>query len=113
MITCSIYDATRRLTGSLALSIAYGIQADTPDNEFFRMFTEMMDAMSEALVPGAFFVDIFPLRESNHLSTVRSRALTKDDLRQSRICLLGSQVYGSMRMQKKLSRTCTRLRPVR
>jgi len=56
----SIYDAPPRLTGSLALSIAYGIQADTPDNEFFRMYKEMIDSMGDALVPGAFFVDFLP-----------------------------------------------------
>ena len=113
MLTCSIYDATPRLTGSLALSIAYGIQVDTPDNEFFRMHKDMMDAITEALIPGTFLVDILPFRGFNRSSMIRGRALTDGDPPQSSIYLLGSQVYDSTRMQTKLSRACTRLNPVR
>jgi hypothetical protein len=64
VLTRSIHEAKFRLTTSLALSIAYGIQADTPDNEFVRLYKEMTDEMTEASVPGTFFVDIFPLRGS-------------------------------------------------
>ena len=71
MITC-------RLTGSLALSIAYGIQADTPDNEFFHMFEEAVEEGNEASVPGAFLVDVIPLRESHPLSMGCGRTLTSD-----------------------------------
>lgn len=48
------------LTGSFALSIAYGIQADTPDNEFLRAYKDMLEGVTEATVPGAFLVDILP-----------------------------------------------------
>jgi hypothetical protein len=108
MLTCLIYNTILRLTGSLALSIAYGIQADTPENEFFRMYKELLDAMTEASVPGAFLVDILPFRGSNRLSMVRGRALTDGDLPQSNTYPPGSQVCDSTRLQKKLSRTCTR-----
>jgi hypothetical protein len=100
VLTFSIYGPTTRLTGSLALSISYGIQTDTPGNEFFRMYKEMLDAMSEALVPGAFLVDILPFRGSDHLNVVHGRELTDCILPQSSIYLLGSQVYDSTRMRK-------------
>ena len=116
-LPCNIYPFNlrcgTRLTGSLALSIAYGIQADTPDNEFFRMFKDMMDEITEASVPGAFLVDVLPFRGCNHSSMVRRRALTEDYLLQSSIYLLGSQACGSTRLQTKLNRTCTQLKPAR
>ena len=67
-----------RLTGSLALSIAYGIWADTPDNEFIRMYEEMMGTAHKALVPGSFLVDFLPLRAPDPLRLYRRRALTND-----------------------------------
>ena len=90
-----------RLTGSLALSIAYGIQVDTPDNEFFHLFEEAVEAANEALVPGAFLVDIIPPRESHRLIVGCGRTLTSDRPPQSGICLRGSPVYGSTPVQKK------------
>ena len=65
MPTRSTHDATSRLTGSLAFSIAYGIQVDTPDNEIFRTYSEVLHAMVEAMIPGTFLVDVFPFRKSN------------------------------------------------
>ena len=62
-LRCLTSNATSRLTGSLALSIAYGIRADTPDNEFICMYEEALEAAREALVPGTFLVDVLPLRE--------------------------------------------------
>ena len=64
----SIHSVTSRITGSLALSIAYGIQADTPDDKYLRLFREMMRSFTEASVPGTFVVDVLPFRESNHLN---------------------------------------------
>ena len=64
----SIHSTTSRITGSLALSIAYGIQADTPDDKYLRLFREMMRSFTEASVPGTFVVDVLPFRESNHLN---------------------------------------------
>ena len=101
MLTCSIYDQTPRLTGSLALSIAYGIQADNADNEFFRTFKEMLDAMTEAVMPGTFLVDVLPFRESNRWIIFRGRALTDGGLPQSSTYLPGSQVYDSTRLQPR------------
>ena len=77
---CSIHDAIHRLTGSLALSIAYGIEAENPDNEFFRMYHDVLGAISEALVPGTFLVDVFPLRGSSRLNVDCWRALPNGSL---------------------------------
>ena len=110
VLACSPYDVKPRLTGSLALSIAYGIQADAPDNEFFCMYKLLLGAMNQVFVPGSFAVDILPFRGSYHLSTsVRRRALTDGDLPQSSICLLGFQASNSTHMQTRLTRTCVRL----
>lgn len=57
------------LTGSLALSIAYGIQADTPENEFYCMYKGVLGAVNEASVPGTFIVDVLPFRASTSIVT--------------------------------------------
>ena len=62
MLSCLIPSATSRLTGSLALSIAYGIRADALDNEFIRAFEELWEPARKALIPGTFLVDIIPPR---------------------------------------------------
>ena len=65
MLVHCIDPATSSLTGSLALSIAYGIQADTPENEFFCMYKGVLGAVNEASVPGTFIVDVIPFRGSS------------------------------------------------
>ena len=64
-----------RLTGSLALSIAYGIQVENMDNEFFRMYKELSAEAGEAMVLGAFLVDIIPPRGFNRLNMSYGKAL--------------------------------------
>lgn len=66
-------NVTYRFTGSLALSIAYGMQVDTTDNEFFRMFKELSAEAGEAMVLGAFLVDILPPRRCNYLNMAYGR----------------------------------------
>ena len=105
MPTRSTHDATSRLTGSLAFSIAYGIQVDTPDNELFRAYTEVLHAMVEALVPGTFLVDVLPFRESNRLPMRELWAGV--DLPQSSTYLRGSPVYGSTGSQTGLKAAST------
>ena len=61
----SIYNSSSRLTGSLALSVAYGIQTEDPDNEYLHLFREMIHSFAEASVPGTFVVDILPARTFN------------------------------------------------
>ena len=49
-------------TGSLALSIAYGIQVDSVDNPYFHVAEEATESLQAALVPGAFPVEFLPIR---------------------------------------------------
>jgi len=59
-------------TGSLALSIAYGIQVGSVDNPYFRIAEEATECLQPALVPGAFPVELLPIRALSllgHFST--------------------------------------------
>ena len=98
---------TFRLTGSLALSIAYGIRADTPDNKFIRVYEEMLKSAQKGLVPGTFLVDIIPPRRCDPLSVDWEGTLIDDALSQSSIYLRGFLVCNSTRSQVKLRRPCT------
>ena len=50
-------------TGSIALSIAYGIRVDSTENPYFRVAEETTESLQAALVPGAFPVEFLPFRE--------------------------------------------------
>lgn len=50
-------------TGSLALSITYGIRVDSAKNPYFRAAQGMVDILEESQVPGAFPVELLPIRE--------------------------------------------------
>lgn len=50
-------------TGSLALSIMYGIRVDSAENPYFHAAEEAIESLQEALVPGAFAVEFLPIRE--------------------------------------------------
>ena len=76
MLTHLTLNATSRLTGSLALSISYGIHTDTMDNEFIRMYEEMWEGARQALIPGTFLVDVIPFRRPDLLSMDFRRAIT-------------------------------------
>ena len=54
-------------TGSLALSIAYGIQVDSVDNPYFHVAEEATASLQAALVPGAFPVEFLPFRKQTLL----------------------------------------------
>ena len=51
------------VTGSLALSITYGIRVDSPKNPYFSAAEDVLDHLEEAQVPGAFPVEFLPFRE--------------------------------------------------
>ena len=57
------YNHIQLATGSLALSITYGIQVDSPKNPYFHAAEEALDTIQAALVPGAFPVEFLPFRE--------------------------------------------------
>ena len=50
-------------TGALALSIAYGVPVDSSKNPYFHAAEETTESLQAALVPGAFPVEFFPIRE--------------------------------------------------
>ena len=52
----------QRLGGSLILSIAYGIEADSQNNQFFANAQQATHSLGPALLPGAFLVDWIPSR---------------------------------------------------
>lgn len=56
-------DCTNSLTGSLTLSMAYGLNIESESDEFYATSEEAMHAVDLALLPGSFLVDTFPLRE--------------------------------------------------
>ena len=50
-------------TGSLALSISYGIRVDSSKNPYFSTAEDVLEKLEEAQVPGAFPVEFLPFRE--------------------------------------------------
>ena len=57
-------------TGSLALSITYGIRVDSPKNPYFSTAEDVVEKLEEAQVPGAFPVEFLPFRECSWLRKV-------------------------------------------
>ena len=51
------------MAGSVILDIGYGIQANSPDDNFIRLSEEALQIVDKAGTPGAWFVDIIPSRE--------------------------------------------------
>ncbi|KAF9645995.1 cytochrome P450 [Thelephora ganbajun] len=49
------------LSGSLIMSIAYGLDVRSVDDPYLKATTEAMEGVKLAVVPGAFLVDIFPI----------------------------------------------------
>lgn len=50
------------LTGSLTLSIAYGVDIKSESDKFYSASEDAMIGVVRALLPGAFSVDVFPIR---------------------------------------------------
>jgi hypothetical protein len=111
MQTRTTHNATSRLTGSLAFSIAYGIRVDNLDNEFLRTYTKVLHDLFEAMVPGTFLIDVLPFRESNRLGGGCGREMTDDNLPQSSIYLRGSPVHDSTESQTRLTAASTWPKP--
>ena len=59
-------------TGSLALSITYGIQADSMENPYFHAAEKTIESFQDFLVPGAFPVDFLPIRGFSFLQHTMS-----------------------------------------
>lgn len=59
----SAADTDFRTTGSLSLSIAYGIETQEENDPYIMHAERTLEAANAAMVPGAFLVDVFPARE--------------------------------------------------
>ena len=53
---------SRSMPGAIALSIAYGIDSKSADDQFLRANIEASHAATAAMVPGKFLVDVIPIR---------------------------------------------------
>jgi hypothetical protein len=50
------------LNGSLALSVAYGLNVESESDKFYSASEDAMSAIDIGLAPGAFLVDVLPIR---------------------------------------------------
>jgi len=57
------------LTGSLSLSVAYGLNVESEDDKFYSASKDATSAVDIALVPGAFLVDFLPIRMGSSQKT--------------------------------------------
>lgn len=53
----------RRLVVEIALQATYGLTASDADDSAIRSISKAADEFSQISTPGAFLVDIFPIRE--------------------------------------------------
>jgi len=53
------------LTGSLTLSVAYGVNIESESDKFYSASEDAMSALGTAMIPGAFLVDALPIRMSS------------------------------------------------
>ena len=54
------------LAGYLSLSIAYGVNIKSENDEFYSSSNRTMHNFGQALTPGAFLVDTFPIRMNSN-----------------------------------------------
>jgi len=50
------------MTGSFILNVTYGIDVQSANDPYIRIANESVQAVVNALVPGAFLVDTLPIR---------------------------------------------------
>ena len=62
--------------GAIALSIAYGIDSDSADDRFLNANIEASYAVTAALVPGKWLVDVIPIRACLCTQIVTRKHLT-------------------------------------
>jgi len=61
-LALSLAHHTGSLTGSLTLSVAYGLNIESESDKFYAASEDAMDAVNVAVVPGNFLVDVLPIR---------------------------------------------------
>ncbi|KAF8980248.1 cytochrome P450 [Cyathus striatus] len=54
-------DEIRLMSGEIILSTAYGINVKSVDDPYIRLAEEGIDPLNQAVIPGTFLVDTFPL----------------------------------------------------
>ncbi|KAF8994706.1 cytochrome P450 [Cyathus striatus] len=54
-------DEIRLMSGEIILSTTYGINVKSVDDRYIRLAEEGIDPLNQALIPGTFLVDTFPL----------------------------------------------------
>ena len=59
------------------MSITYGIDIKSADDEYLKASIEAAHASTTALVPGKFIADVIPMREYLHAWAVTDKHLTK------------------------------------
>lgn len=47
--------------GTAIFKITYGIEIESPDDEYLKLARESLEGAAEGLVPGAFWVDYLPI----------------------------------------------------
>jgi len=52
----------RSMAGSLTLSVAYGVNVESENDDFYVASEDAMHAVDFALIPGTFLVDSLPIR---------------------------------------------------
>ncbi|TFK41770.1 cytochrome P450 [Crucibulum laeve] len=50
----------RHMAGGVTLSLAFGLDIDPDDDPYVKLAAEAVGTLTEAAIPGAFFVDVFP-----------------------------------------------------
>jgi hypothetical protein len=61
------------LAGSLALSVAYGLNIESENDKLYSLSEDAMNAVDIAMVPGRFLVDFFPIRMGSCQQHYRQR----------------------------------------
>lgn len=62
--SCVVYSHPFRMTASMMLNVAYGMDVQSADEPIVRMVEKAMATISQAGSPGSFVVDSLPIRES-------------------------------------------------
>jgi len=100
------------LTGSLMLSIAYGVNIESESDRFFAASEDAMAAVDIAMLPGAFLVDVLPIR-TNSSRKGDSRTILQCQLPQSNTSRNGFLGPVSRRLQGRPRRTLMIPSPLR
>jgi hypothetical protein len=63
-------------SASTIMNVTYGIEIADQDDRYITVAETALDGMAKAANPGAFLVDIFPIRTSLHFDDYSATRLT-------------------------------------